>query len=191
MLNIVLFGGPGAGKGTQSEKVIDKYDLLHISTGELFRKHMGERTDLGRLAQEYIDDGNLVPDEVVIKMVELKIHSHPGANGFIFDGFPRTEEQARALDEMLEKRGLRITLMLALLADDEELRNRLRLRGMTSGRSDDQNDEKINNRIKIYKEETLPVAAYYQNQSKYRGINGVGSVEEIFNHICMAIDLVK
>jgi adenylate kinase len=191
MLNIVLFGGPGAGKGTQSEKIIDKYDLLHISTGELFRKHMGERTDLGRLAQEYIDDGNLVPDEVVIKMVELKIHSHPGANGFIFDGFPRTEEQARALDEMLEKRGLRITLMLALLADDEELRNRLRLRGMTSGRSDDQNDEKINNRIKIYKEETLPVAAYYQNQSKYRGINGVGSVEEIFNHICMAIDLVK
>lgn len=191
MLNIVLFGPPGAGKGTQSERIIDKYDLVHISTGELFRKHMGEGTDLGRLAQEYIDDGNLVPDEVVIKMVEVKIQSDPGANGFIFDGFPRTVAQAKALDKMLEKRGLSITLMLALIANDEELRNRLRLRGMTSGRSDDQNDEKINNRIKIYKEETLPVATYYQNQSKYRGINGVGGVEEIFNHICMAIDLVK
>jgi adenylate kinase len=191
MLNIVLFGGPGAGKGTQSERIIDKYDLIHISTGELFRKNMGERTDLGRLAQEYIDDGNLVPDEVVIKMVEAKIHSHPGANGFIFDGFPRTVAQAKALDEMLEKRGLSITLMLALIANDEELRSRLRLRGMTSGRSDDQNDEKINKRIKIYNEETLPVITYYQNQSKYRGVNGVGSVEEIFNHICMAIDLVK
>jgi adenylate kinase len=191
MLNFVLFGPPGVGKGTQSERIIDKYGLVHISTGELFRKHMGEGTDLGRLAQEYIDDGNLVPDEVVIKMVEFKIQSHPGANGFIFDGFPRTVEQAKALDEMLEKRGLTITLMLALDANDEELRNRLRLRGKTSGRSDDQNDEKINNRIRIYKEETLPVAAYYQNQSKYRGINGVGSVEEIFNHICMAIDLVK
>lgn len=191
MLNIVLFGGPGAGKGTQSERIIDKYDLIHISTGELFRKNMGERTDLGRLAQEYIDDGNLVPDEVVIKMVEAKIHSHPGANGFIFDGFPRTVAQAKALDEMLEKKGLSITLMLALIANDEELRSRLRLRGMTSGRSDDQNDEKINKRIKIYNEETLPVITYYQNQSKYRGVNGVGSVEEIFNHICMAIDLVK
>lgn len=191
MLNIVLFGPPGAGKGTQSEKIIDKYDLVHISTGDLFRKHIGEGTPLGRLAQEYIDYGNLVPDEVVIKMVEVKIASDPEAKGFIFDGFPRTVDQARALDEMLEKRGLRIRIMLALEVNDNELRTRLRLRGKTSGRADDQTDEKINNRINIYKRETLPVIEYYKKQSKYRGINGVGSVDEIFNHICMAIDLVK
>ena len=106
MLNVVLFGPPGAGKGTQSEKIIDKYDLIHLSTGDLFRKHIGEGTDLGRLAQEYIDDGNLVPDELVIKMVEVKIESEPGAKGFIFDGFPRTVPQANALDAMLEKKGL-------------------------------------------------------------------------------------
>lgn len=191
MLNIVLFGPPGAGKGTQSEKIIDKYDLVHISTGDLFRKHIGEGTPLGRLAQEYIDDGNLVPDEVVIKMVEVKIASDPEAKGFIFDGFPRTVDQAGALDEMLEKRGLRIRIMLALEVNDNELRTRLRLRGKTSGRADDQTDEKINNRINIYKRETLPVIEYYKKQSKYRGVNGVGNVDEIFNHICMAIDLVK
>ena len=191
MLNIVLFGPPGAGKGTQSEKIIDKYDLIHLSTGDLFRKHIGEGTDLGRLAQEYIDDGNLVPDELVIKMVEVKIQSEPGARGFIFDGFPRTVPQAKALDEMLAKKDLEIKRMIALEVDDEELRTRLRLRGKTSGRADDQNDEKINNRIKVYKSETMPVADYYKKQSKYSGINGMGRIEDIFNHICMSIDLVK
>ena len=191
MLNIVLFGPPGAGKGTQSERIIDKYDLIHLSTGDLFRKHIGEGTDLGQLAQQYIEEGNLVPDELVIKMVEVKIESEMDANGFIFDGFPRTVPQAIALDEMLTKKGLKISAMLALEVDDEELRTRLRLRGKTSGRADDQNDDKINNRIKVYKSETLPVAKYYQKQSKYRGITGVGRIEDIFNHICMAIDLVK
>ena len=167
MLNIVLFGPPGAGKGTQSERII------------------------GKLAQEYIVDGNLVPDELVIKMVEVKIESEADAPGFIFDGFPRTVNQAKALDEMLAKRGLDIKIMLALEVEDEELRTRLRLRGKTSGRADDQNDEKINNRIKVYKAETLPVAKYYQKQSKYRGIHGIGRIEDIFNQICMAIDLVK
>jgi adenylate kinase len=191
MLNIVLFGPPGAGKGTQSERIIDKYDLIHLSTGDLFRKHIGEGTDLGQLAQQYIDEGNLVPDELVIRMVEVKIESEMDANGFIFDGFPRTVPQAIALDEMLSQKGLKISAMLALEVDDEELRTRLRLRGKTSGRADDQNDEKINNRIKVYKSETLPVAKYYKKQSKYRGITGVGRIEDIFNHICMAIDLVK
>lgn len=191
MLNIVLFGPPGAGKGTQSERIIDKYDLVHISTGDLFRKHIGEGTDLGRLAQEYIDYGNLVPDELVIKMVEVKIKSHPGANGFIFDGFPRTVAQAKALDKMLTRRNMDIRLMIALEVEDNELRSRLRLRGKTSGRTDDQNDEKINTRIEVYKRETLPVAEYYQKQSKYSGIYGVGRVDDIFNNICMAIDLVK
>jgi len=191
MLNIVLFGPPGAGKGTQSERIIDKYDLIHLSTGDLFRKHIGEGTDLGLLAQQYIEEGNLVPDELVIRMVEVKIESEIDANGFIFDGFPRTVPQAKALDAMLAKKDLEIKVMLALEVDDEELRTRLRLRGKTSGRADDQNDEKINNRIKVYKSETLPVAEYYRQQSKYRGIAGVGRIEDIFNHICMAIDLVK
>ena len=191
MLNIILFGPPGAGKGTQSEQIIEKYDLFHISTGDLFRKHMGEGTELGKLAQEYIDDGNLVPDELVIKMVEVKIRSHADAKGFIFDGFPRTVAQAIALDEMLEKRNIPISIMLALEVDDEELRTRIRLRGKTSGRADDQNDEKINNRIRVYKKETLPVAEYYRKQSKYQGINGIGRIDEIFNDICMAIDLIK
>ncbi len=191
MLNIVLFGPPGAGKGTQSEKIIEKYDLNHISTGDLFRKHMGEGTSLGRMAQEYIDEGNLVPDELVIKMVEVKIKSHHSPKGFIFDGFPRTVAQAIALDAMLKKQGLSITTMLALEVEDEELRSRIRLRGKTSGRADDQNDERINNRIETYKRETLPVADYYTAQSKYHGINGTGSIDQIFNDICMVIDLKK
>ena len=191
MLNIVLFGPPGAGKGTQSEKIIEKYDLVHISTGDLFRKHIGEGTELGKLAQEYIVDGNLVPDDLVIRMVEVKISSHQKAKGFIFDGFPRTVAQAKALDEMLKKRNMPIRKMLALEVDDEELRTRIRLRGKTSGRADDQSDEKINNRINVYKKETIPVAEYYNKQGKYQGINGVGRIEGIFNDICMAIDLVK
>lgn len=191
MLNIILFGPPGSGKGTQSKKIIEKYDLIHISTGYLFRKHMGEGTQLGKLAQEYIDDGNLVPDELVIRMVGMKIRSHAGAKGFIFDGFPRTVAQAVALDVMLGKRNMPITTMLALEVDDEELRNRIRLRSKTSGRADDQNDTRINHRIEVYKKETLPVAKYYNKQTKYQGINGVGRIEEIFNDICMAIDLVK
>jgi len=191
MLNIILFGPPGAGKGTQSEKIIEKYDLVHISTGDLFRKHIGEGTALGNLAQEYIVDGNLVPDELVVKMVEAKIDAYPHTKGFIFDGFPRTVAQAKALDEMLEERKMPMKTMLSLEVDDEELRTRIRLRGKTSGRADDQNDERINNRIKVYKKETLPVAKYYNKQSKYHGIYGEGSIEQIFNDICMAIDLVK
>lgn len=191
MLNIILFGPPGAGKGTQSENIIEKYDLIHISTGDLFRKHMGEGTKLGILAQEYIDEGNLVPDELVIRMVEFKIKSESKAKGFLFDGFPRTVAQAIALDVMLNARGLPISIMLALVVNDDEIRTRLRLRGKTSGRADDQNDERINNRIKIYKKETIPVANYYNKQSKYKGINGVGRINEIFNDICMSIDLIK
>ncbi len=191
MLNVVLFGPPGAGKGTQSERIIEKYDLIHISTGDLFRKHIGEGTSLGKQAQEFIDSGNLVPDELVIRMVEVKIEGNKDSKGFLFDGFPRTVAQATALDKMLSGRNMKIAVMLALAVHDDELRNRLRLRGLTSGRSDDQNEEKINTRINVYKSETLPVADYYRQQSKYREINGVGNVDEIFNHICMVIDLIK
>ncbi len=191
MLNIILFGPPGAGKGTQSEKLIDKYQLTHIATGDLFRKHMGENTELGQLAKQYINEGNLVPDSLVIKMVEDKINSASDAKGFIFDGFPRTVAQADALDEMLEQRDMPISVMLALEVDDEELKTRIRLRGKTSGRADDQDDAKIDNRIKVYKEETLPVAEHYNKQSKYRGIEGVGSIDDIFGSLCAEIDAIN
>lgn len=184
MLNIVLFGPPGAGKGTQSERMINKYNLVHISTGDLFRRHITEGTELGRLAQGYMDHGNLVPDHIVIRMVEMKINSNTDCQGFIFDGFPRTVAQAKALDEMLENHQAPITGMIALEVDDEELKQRIRLRGKTSGRTDDQDDEKINNRIKVYKQETLPVAQYYDQYGKLYPVNGVGSVDEIFDKIC-------
>lgn len=188
MLNIVLFGPPGAGKGTQSENIITKYKLVHIATGDLFRKHLKEGTDLGQKAKQYMDAGNLVPDEVVIGMVDEKISEFPATNGFIFDGFPRTVAQAEALDELLKKNNTSISLMIALQVPDDELRQRIVLRGKTSERTDDQNIEKINNRIKVYKEETLPVAKYYQNQGKLAKVNGVGSIDEIFDHISKEID---
>ena len=188
MYNLVLFGPPGAGKGTQSEMIIEKFNLTHISTGDLFRKHLGEGTELGKLAQKYMDEGNLVPDEVVIKMVELKIKSENNSNGFIFDGFPRTVTQAKALDVLLEKEGTEISGMILLDVDKFELINRIMLRGKSSGRSDDQDINKVNNRIKVYKKETLPVATYYQEQGKLNTIVGVGSVDNIFSDISEVIE---
>ena len=188
MYNLVLFGPPGAGKGTQSEMIIEKFNLTHISTGDLFRKHLGEGTELGKLAQRYMDEGNLVPDEVVIKMVELKIKSENNSNGFIFDGFPRTVTQAKALDVLLEKEGTEISGMILLDVDEFELINRIMLRGKSSGRSDDQDINKVNNRIKVYKKETLPVATYYQEQGKLNTIVGVGSVDNIFSDISEVIE---
>ena len=188
MLNIVLFGPPGAGKGTQSENIINKFELTHLSTGDLFRKHLGEGTDLGKLAQKYMDEGNLVPDSVVIDMVKDKIASTTNTKGFIFDGFPRTVPQAKALDEMLKEFNTNIKGMIALDVPDEELRIRLLDRGKTSGRSDDQNVDKINNRIQVYKNETIPVAEFYQSQGKLSKIHGVGSIEGIFAEISKVIE---
>ena len=188
MLNIVLFGPPGAGKGTQSERLIEKYGLTHLSTGDLFRKHLGEGTDLGNLAKKYMDEGHLVPDQVVIGMVEDKIsHSHDSA-GFIFDGFPRTTAQAEALDKMLENHGMMISGMIALDVPHDILKMRILERGKTSNRADDQNEEKINTRIKVYIDETLPVAKYYEKQGKFKNINGVGEIEDIFQEISHTID---
>lgn len=188
MLNIVLFGPPGAGKGTQSENIISKYGLTHLSTGDLFRKHLSEGTDLGNLAKKYMDEGHLVPDEVVIQMVEHKINSTDGSKGFIFDGFPRTRAQAKALDQMLEANGMKISGMIALDVPQEILRERIKERGKTSGRTDDQDEEKITTRINVYLAETLPVAEYYENQGKFRSIYGVGRIEEIFDQISLVID---
>ncbi len=191
MLNIILFGPPGAGKGTQSEKIIDKYNLTHIATGDLFRKHLGEGTELGKLAQKYMDEGNLVPDQVVIGMVDEKLKEGASGNGFIFDGFPRTVPQAKALETLLNEKEQSIAGMIALDVPEEELKKRIKERGKTSGRADDQDEKKIENRIKVYSEETLPVANYFDDKNKFVKINGVGSVEEIFNEISKEIDRLK
>ena len=191
MLNIVLFGPPGAGKGTQSAKIIESHSLIHIATGDLFRKHMGENTNLGQSAKSYIDAGNLVPDEVVIGMVEDKINENLDANGFIFDGFPRTVNQAEALDQMLSGKGLSISGMVALEVPEDELKARIKERAKTSGRVDDQDDDKINNRIQVYNRETSPVADYYRNQNKFTAINGVGTVEDIYQSINSAISSLE
>jgi adenylate kinase len=188
MLNIVLFGPPGAGKGTQSEKLIEKYNLVHLSTGDLFRVHLGQGTELGQLARKFMDEGRLVPDEVVIGMVDEKIKTSTDANGFIFDGFPRTVAQAKALDKLLEDKGESITCMVALDVPHETLKERIKERGKTSGRSDDQDENKINTRITVYMEETLPVAQYYKEQGKLSQIHGVGEIETIFENICQVVD---
>lgn len=188
MLNIVLFGAPGAGKGTQSQKLIEKYNLLHLSTGDIFRKHLSEGTQLGKEARQYMDAGKLVPDTVVINMVRDKIESNQGVNGFIFDGFPRTVPQAQALDQMLQELGLDISCMVALDVPEEELKRRIAERGKVSGRADDQDPDKINTRIQVYRDETMPVAEYYKKQQKFVGVHGVGSIDEIFDAICTKVE---
>ena len=188
MLNIVLFGPPGAGKGTQSEYLIKHYSLNHLSTGDIFRANIKNGTELGILAKSFMDKGDLVPDEVTIKMLESEFDKTSKTNGFIFDGFPRTEKQAEALDEFLSRKGTAITKMLALEVNDDELMKRLLERGKISGRSDDQNPEIIKNRIVEYNNKTAPLKNYYSKQNKFSSINGIGSIDEIFNRLKQAID---
>lgn len=188
MLNIVLFGPPGAGKGTQSENLIVKYGLVHLSTGDIFRANIKGGTELGQLAKSFIDQGALVPDEVTIGMLEKEVHKHSDAKGFIFDGFPRTTAQAEALDRFLEGLDTGISSMLALEVPEEELRSRLKSRAETSGRSDDADPAVITKRIETYHRETAPVADYYRKLGKYVGINGLGSIDEISERLFEAID---
>jgi adenylate kinase len=188
MINLVLFGPPGAGKGTQAERLVEKYQLVHLSTGDIFRRNIKGETELGKLARQYMDEGNLVPDEVTIKMLESEVDAHPEARGFIFDGFPRTETQAKALDVFLQKKNQSITLMLALTVNDVELKGRLMKRAETSGRADDADPEIIENRIAVYKKETAPVAQYYDAQDKLSEIDGVGSIDEISERLFAAIE---
>ncbi|RVU02014.1 adenylate kinase [Mucilaginibacter limnophilus] len=183
MLNLVLFGPPGAGKGTQSQKLIEKYGLIHLSTGDLLRSEIAQGTELGLEAKKLMDQGLLVPDAVVIGMISNKLDANKDAKGFIFDGFPRTVAQAEALDTLLESKGSAISGMVALEVGDDELERRLLLRGKDSGRPDDQNPEIIRKRIKEYNDKTTPVAGYYKAQDKFTSINGIGSIEDIFSAI--------
>lgn len=188
MLNIVLFGPPGSGKGTQSAKLIEKYGLVHLSTGDILRAELAAQTELGKEAKRYMDKGELVPDHVVIGMIGRKLDKNGKVNGFIFDGFPRTISQAEALDTLLIGRNTSITLMVALEVPHEELVKRLLNRGKESGRTDDQNVEVIENRIRVYHRETAPVIQYYEAQQKFFPINGVGSIDEIFQRLRDVID---
>ena len=191
MTNLVLFGKPGAGKGTQAAFLKDKYNLVHISTGDIFRYNIKNQTKLGKLAQSYMDKGDLVPDEVTIQMLQEEVEKNPNAEGFILDGFPRTIAQAEALDAFLTSKGMRIHGTLALEADDEVLIKRLLERGKVSGRTDDQDEEKIRNRFTEYNEKTAPLIAFYQAQGKYHPINGIGTIEEITTRLSDTIDKLK
>ena len=179
MKNIVLFGPPGAGKGTQALKLKEKYNLMHLSTGDILRNEIKNGTELGNKAKAFMDKGELVPDELVIDMIENCLSQNQDANGFIFDGFPRTTEQARALDKLLQKHNTEIDKMLSLEVDDEELVDRIIKRGRDSGREDDKNESVIFNRIITYNKKTAPLKEYYNEQGKYYRVNGVGSLDEI------------
>lgn len=188
MINIVLFGKPGAGKGTQAEILRDKYQLVHLSTGDIFRYNIKNETDLGKLAKTFIDNGELVPDEVTIKMLQDEVEKNPEAKGFLFDGFPRTIPQADALDAFLQTKSWNVTATIALDADDEVLVARLLERGKTSGRSDDQDESKIRNRYQEYNEKTAPLIEYYKAQNKYFAVNGIGEIKEVTERLSLIID---
>tara|TARA_B100000780_G_scaffold63183_1_gene41115 strand:+ start:2175 stop:2750 length:576 start_codon:yes stop_codon:yes gene_type:complete len=188
MINLILFGKPGSGKGTQAEFVKIKYSLIHISTGDLFRYNISNNTDLGLLAKSYMDKGDLVPDEVTIKMLEAEVKKHPDSNGFIFDGFPRTTLQAEILDQFLSTLKLSISMTIALEVDENLLIDRLINRGKDSGRADDQDRSKIQNRFDEYNNKTSPLINYYKNQSKFFDVNGVGDITEISTRIFNTID---
>jgi adenylate kinase len=188
MLNIVLFGPPGAGKGTQSERLIEKYGLVHLSTGDVFRANIKGETDLGKLAKSYMDAGQLVPDEVTINMLRSEVVKHSAPKGFIFDGFPRTNAQAQALDEFLASLFTEISLMVALEVEETELKTRLLKRAEVSGRPDDADPAVIEKRIAVYNQETAPVKAFYQAQHKFVAIDGIGSIDEITQRLFSAID---
>ncbi|WP_432222893.1 adenylate kinase [Flavobacterium sp. TMP13] len=188
MINIVLFGKPGAGKGTQAEFLKGKYNLTHLSTGDIFRYNIKNETELGKLAKTYMDKGDLVPDEVTIQMLQSEVESNQDSAGFLFDGFPRTIAQAEALDAFLVSKGEKITATVALEANDEILVARLLERGKTSGRPDDQDEEKIRNRYQEYNEKTAPLMGYYKEQDKFYAVNGIGSVAEITERLGAVID---
>lgn len=188
MINIVLFGKPGAGKGTQAEFLKTKYNLTHISTGDVFRFNLKNNTPLGLEAKTYIDKGDLVPDALTIKMLQDEVEKNPDTAGFLFDGFPRTAAQADALDAFLKSKGWEVTATIALEANDEILVQRLLERGKTSGRADDQDEALIRNRYQEYNEKTAPLIEYYQKQDKFHAVDGIGDITEITSRLSSVID---
>jgi len=190
MLNIVIFGAPGSGKGTQSDLMKKNYSLAHISTGDVLRQEIKDETELGKIAKGYIDKGQLVPDELICDMLDKKLDTLKDAKGVIFDGFPRTIPQAEALEKILQKHGTEVSVLLDLQVEDEELMKRLLERGKVSGRSDD-NEETIQSRLKVYHSQTAPLAEHYKGKGKHVAIKGTGTIEEIFNRIDEAIKKIK
>jgi adenylate kinase len=188
MQNIIIFGPPGAGKGTQSERIIEKYGLTHLSTGDLFRSNIKGETELGILAKSFIDKGELVPDEVTINMVKDFVQNHLQDKGIIFDGFPRTVSQGEALDSMLDELNCPVSKVVALEVEEDELVQRLLLRGKESGRADDQSEETIRNRFSEYQNKTAPLLDFYNKQGKLYAVQGTGTIDDIFNRLCTALD---
>ncbi|MEY4106840.1 MAG: hypothetical protein RL181_1182 [Bacteroidota bacterium] len=188
MITLILFGPPGSGKGTQAALLVEKYGLLHISTGDLFRYEMGNQTPLGMEAKRYMEQGQLVPDSVTIGMLRNKVEANRQVSGYIFDGFPRTLPQSQALDELLQELGAEVSGLVMLEVPDEEITRRILLRGQSSGRPDDLDEAVIRKRIDVYNAETAQVFDYYHQKGKSHKVHGVGSVEEIFQRLCTTID---
>ncbi len=188
MLNLILFGPPGSGKGTQAERLEEAYNLVHISTGELFRSEMEEGTELGIRANEYMSRGELVPDEVTIGMLRNKMTYHTAAEGFIFDGFPRTAPQAEALDQLLGEMDQQIDALIMLDVPEDEIVKRILLRGKDSNRPDDNDPEVIRKRFQVYQAKTAPIYNYYDQKQKAHKISGIGTIDDIFQHLCDTID---
>ena len=186
-MNIILFGPPGSGKGTQSIKVAEKYGLVHISTGDIFRAELKEKTPLGIKAKSYMEKGELVPDELLADIIRSAMNKHVDPNGFIFDGYPRTTPQAEDLDRLMDEKSSQITSVLALEVDDHEVITRLLKRAELEGRSDD-NEEVISNRLNVYKTQTQPLIDFYSGKGLFTGINGVGSIDDIFGSLCKVIE---
>jgi adenylate kinase len=187
MLNLILFGPPGAGKGTQSEKLIKKYGFVHISTGDLFRWHTKNETTLGKKVKEIMNSGALVPDEITIAMLQEEVSKNPNAGGFLFDGFPRTVPQAEALDAFMKKNGTAIHFVIALEVTESELRARIAKRKLESNRADDE-EEKLNKRVDEYFNKTIHVLPHYEKQGRLKKVNGIGNIDEIFNNVCAILD---
>ncbi len=188
MINLILFGKPGSGKGTQAEFIKNKYDLVHISTGNVFRYNISKQTELGLLAKSYMNKGELVPDNVTIKMLEAEVNKYPNVNGFIFDGFPRTTIQAEMLDKFLKNKDLEISMTIALEVDEDVLIERLINRGKESGRVDDLDKSKIQNRFVEYNKKTSKLIEYYNNQGKFYSVEGLGEINTITQRIYNLID---